>query len=218
MTFGAGETVSWEQVSKLNNKIKELEQLVHDRDKTIEAVRKTYLDQLDYVASLERKSAEYENALAGLSNQIIAKDDAIKGYQEQLLPPEQRIYRGTKSYEHILGLVYKVHYFEQQDDYQGEWLAIVKKPLPDDTWEMGIVRDWFGSCSGCDQLEALIDEEPKEWDLIQIAKKWEYTSFEDAPAKLKWDSNSSWCLGALKRGCEKIGRECPIKESADEAG
>lgn len=43
--------------------------------------------------------------------------------------------------------------YEQDDDYQGDWVAVVT-----DGERIGLVNGYFGSCGGCDALEGVMDD------------------------------------------------------------
>lgn len=50
---------------------------------------------------------------------------------------------------------FTVHAYEQFGSYQGDWLAKVTAP----NGREGYIRDYYGSCCGCDALEADIGYE-----------------------------------------------------------
>jgi hypothetical protein len=76
-------------------------------------------------------------------------------------------------------------YFEEFGSYQGEWILVTEK---DDTFY--IYKDWYGSCSGCDALEAFeADKSNYEWDYeLTLEDKKEfaenYKPFAEIPSDI----------------------------------
>ncbi|MBN2096097.1 hypothetical protein JW752_01720 [Candidatus Peregrinibacteria bacterium] len=77
---------------------------------------------------------------------------------------------------------------EKEDDYQGEYYAVFIK---DGKWH--IMNGYFGSCSGCDDLE---DANPKEW-LESYVKN--VRAFDSKEALVKWlEETEDYSYGSIK--------------------
>lgn len=101
-------------------------------------------------------------------------------------------------YEYVLeAMGYLVLDFREFGDYQGEWAALVRTPKG-----VGIVRNQFGSCSGCDDYEGHFrdwsgsaKETPENLKAFGEAQGYvpEY-DLKKFQAKDTWDSNSTELL------------------------
>lgn len=110
------------------------------------------------------------------------------------------------SYREVLDTICKVIEYEQEDDYSGKWVALVRRGD-----KLSLVSDYFGSCSGCDALESALDDysyQGGEWrsrdgfDYLQFAIDADYTfydSLEDFLLADKWDSDDSWRSTTAKK-------------------
>ena len=73
---------------------------------------------------------------------------------------------------------------EMEDDYQGEWWAVFKMVN-----RIHVMNGYFGSCSGCDDLE---DEVPMEWLRDHVKNVRAFNFVEDAIRWLRETDDYSW--------------------------
>lgn len=102
---------------------------------------------------------------------------------------------------------FTVHeYFDESDrEYSGEWLARVTTP----DGENGYIRGFFGSCSGCDELEAMrydliygeeqLNRQKAEKLVESIMHECFFETKEELKANLKWHSDTSWLMGHINK-------------------
>lgn len=67
-------------------------------------------------------------------------------------------------YQEVLEIAgYRIISFKEFGEYQGVWAAFL--------YDGSIITDDFGSCSGCDALEAFIDHLNGDWDYEPTAEE-----------------------------------------------
>lgn len=95
----------------------------------------------------------------------------------------------------------KVLEFKMFGSYQGDWIAKIEYD-----GQIGYIRDYYGSCSGCDALEATFDyaDEVPLQKVVDFAKPYlnEILTFDEclkkASENLEWDTEADEMVKWLK--------------------
>lgn len=125
----------------------------------------------------------------------------------EIINKDETGYWDKNSYEWALEIAgAKILAFEAFGSYQGDWVAKVE-------WNgaVGWIKDYYGSCSGCDAFEAEMDwgDTLKKENVVDFAKRYleEMKSYDEvlkeASENLSWDLDAQEMVDFIRKNKEE---------------